>query len=60
MTARSTQAATLVLAEKKSNPRVSQVVVQVLWGIGSTATATQVAMQVLGRAPVRRTIGITD
>lgn len=60
MTAQSTQAATLVLADKESHPRVRQAAMLVLWGLGSTATATQSALLVLGRRPVRRTIGITD
>lgn len=60
MTARVSQSSIQVLAEEHAKARVGQVVVQVLWGIGSSAQVSQLAALVLGRPPVRRTIAITD
>lgn len=51
---------TQVLVEESGMLQVSQMATLVLWGIESTARASQVTAQILGRAPVRRTIGITD
>lgn len=56
---RTSQMSTQVLAEEDAEVRLSQVATLVLWGVDSTAQVSQVNTQILGRAPVRRTIGIT-
>lgn len=58
--ARVKQEPVLVLAEELSKARFKQEAVLVLWGIDSSAQVSQLVSQYLSRAPVRRTIGITD
>lgn len=59
MTAKISQTSVLVLSEEIARPRLSNGSVLVLWGVGASGRVSQLNIQVLSRAPVRRTIGIT-